>query len=189
MKNSFRLILCVLLLADILAAAQKTAHDPAKQSKPDPCALLSSADIQAVQGDAVQDTKPSTQPAGGLVMSQCLFRTASPSKSVSLAVASPGSVSPRAFWQKQFHSGKSEPEEKDKVAGRNDANEVEDESTRPRTIKGVGEQAYWIGSHMVGALYVLKGNTFLRISVGGVRSEAARIQKSVVLARLALKRL
>src|SRR5579864_2490332 len=191
MKNSFRLILCVLLLAGILWAAQKTAHDPAKQSKPDPCALLTSADIQTVQGDAVQDTKPSTQPAGGLVMSQCLFRTASPSKSVSLAVASPGSVSPRAFWQKQFHSGKPEPEEKekDKVAGRKDANEVEDESTRPRTIKGVGEQAYWIGSHMVGALYVLKGNTFLRISVGGVRSEAARIQKSVVLARLALKRL
>jgi len=56
-------------------------------------------------------------------------------------------------------------------------------------IKGVGEQAYWVGSPMVGALYVLKGNTFLRISVGGVREEAARIQKSVALARLALKRL
>lgn len=42
---------------------------------------------------------------------------------------------------------------------------------------------------MVGALYVLKGNTFLRISVGGVREEPARIEKSVALARLALKRL
>ena len=42
---------------------------------------------------------------------------------------------------------------------------------------------------MVGALYVLKGDTFLRISVGGVREEPARIQKSVALARLALKRL
>lgn len=191
-KNLFRLILCVLLLASIMSAAQKAANGPAKQSRPDPCALLTSADIQAVQGDALQDTKPSTQPAGGLVMSQCLFRTASPSKSVSLALASPGSVSPRAFWQKQFQSGQHEPveEEKDKAAaGHKDAKEAEDESTLPRMIKGVGEQAYWVGSPMVGALYVLKGNTFLRISVGGVREETARIQKSIALARLALKRL
>jgi len=192
MKNSFRLILCVLLFAGVMSATQKTASVPAKQSKPDPCTLLTSADIQAVQGDAVQDTKPSTQPAGGLVMSQCLFRTASPSKSVSLAVASAGSVSPRAFWQKQFHSGKPESEEKEKdkpAAERKNARQEEEESTLPRMIKGVGEQAYWVGSPMVGALYVLKGNTFLRISVGGVREEAARIQKSVALARLALKRL
>ena len=191
MKNLFRLISCVLLFAGVMSATQKTASVPAKQSKPDPCTLLTSADIQAVQGDAVQDTKPSTQPAGGLVMSQCLFRTASPSKSVSLAVASPGSVSPRAFWQKQFH-GKPESDgsEKDKSAvGRKDTKEEEAESTQPRMIKGVGEQAYWVGSPMVGALYVLKGNTFLRISVGGVREESARIEKSVALARLALKRL
>ena len=105
---------------------------------------------------------------------------------------SPGSVSPRAFWQKQFHSGKPESEEKDKeksAAGRKNAKQEEDESTRPRAIKGVGEQAYWVGSPMVGALYVLKGDTFLRISVGGVREESARIEKSIALARFALKRL
>jgi hypothetical protein len=193
MKNLFRLIVCFLLLVGVISAAQKTATHPTRQSKPDPCSLLTSADIQAVQGDAAQETKPSTQPAGGLVMSQCLFRTASPSKSVSLSVASAGSVSPRAFWQKQFHSGNLGPEEKEKdkpaAVGPKDAKQEEDESTRPRTIKGVGEQAYWVGSPMVGALYVLKGNTFLRISVGGVREESARIEKSMALARLALKRL
>jgi hypothetical protein len=194
MKNLFRLIVCVLLLTGIMLAAQKTANGPAKQSKPGPCALLTGADIQAVQGDALQNTKPSTQPAGGLVMSQCLFRTASPSKSVSLSVASAGSVSPRAFWQKQFHSAQAESEERERekpgAKGKPAKQEQEeDESTRPRTIKGVGEQAYWVGSPMVGALYVLKGKTFLRISVGGVREEAARIQKSIALARLALKRL
>src|SRR5512140_12501 len=193
MKNLVRLLLCLLLFAGAIFGSQKTATAPARQSKPDPCALLTTADIQAVQGDPVQETKPSTQPAGGLVMSQCLFRTAAPSKSVSLALASAGSVSPRAFWQTQFHSGKAEPEEtkKDKAAGRKDAKQEqeEEESTRPRAIKGVGEQAFWVGSPMVGALYVLKGNTFLRISVGGVREEAARIEKSVALARLALKRL
>lgn len=192
MKNSFRLIVCFLLLVGVISAAQKTATHPPRQSRPDPCKLLTSADIQAVQGDAAQETKPSTQPAGGLLMSQCLFRTASPSKSVSLAIASPESVSPRAFWQKQFHSAQAESEERERekpAAKSKPAKQEEDESTRPRTIKGVGEQAYWVGSPMVGALYVLKDNTFLRISVGGVREESARIKKSMALARLALKRL
>ena len=153
--------------------------------------MLTSTDVQKVQGDPVQETKPSTQPAGGLVMSQCLFRTASPSKSVSISIASAGSVSPRAFWQRQFHSAKPESEEteKEKPTAKSKPAREEEESPQPRTIQGVGEQAYWVGSPLVGALYVLRGNTFLRISVGGVREEAARIEKSVALARLALKRL
>jgi hypothetical protein len=192
MKNLFQLALCLVVYCGVMSAAQKSASNTTKQTKPDACAVLTSADVQAVQGDAVQETKPSTQPAGDLLMSQCIFRTASPSKSVSVAIASAGSVSPRAFWQKQFHSAKSESEEREKekpAAKGKPARQEEDESTQPRTIKGVGEQAYWVGSPMVGALYVLKGNTFLRISVGGVREEAARIEKSVALARLALKRL
>jgi hypothetical protein len=189
MKNVLRLVLCFLLLAGVVFAEQKAAHDSAK---PDACAVLTHADVQKVQGDPVQETKPSTQPAGGLVMSQCLFRTTNPSKSVSIAIASPGSTSPRAFWHKQFRSGHPESGGKEKErasAGRKGGKEEEDEGTQPRTIQGVGEQAYWVGSPMVGALYVLKGNTFLRISVGGVREEPARIEKSVALARLALKRL
>jgi hypothetical protein len=192
MKNLFQLALCLVVYCGVISAAQKSASNTTKQTKPDACAVLTSADVQAVQGDAVQETKPSTQPAGDLLMSQCIFRTASPSKSVSVAIASAGSVSPRAFWQKQFHSAKSESEEREKekpAAKGKPARQEEDESTQPRTIKGVGEQAYWVGSPMVGALYVLKGNTFLRISVGGIREEAARIEKSVALARLALKRL
>ncbi len=191
MKTLLRLVLYFLSLSGSMSAVQKAAHNSAGQDKPDACAVLTSADVQKVQGDPVQETKPSTQPAGGLVMSQCLFRTAAPSKSVSVAIATSGTTSPRAFWQKQFHSRNPEIEGKEKNkpgAGRKDAKE-EDESTHPRTIKGVGEQAFWVGSPMVGALYVLKGNTFLRISVGGVREESARIEKSVALARLALKHL
>jgi hypothetical protein len=185
-------MLCFLLLTGVLSATQKTAHDSAKQTKAaDPCKLLTSTDIQAIQGDPVQETKPSTQSGGGIVMSQCFFRTAAPSKSVSVTVASRGTVSPRVFWQKQFHSDNPESGEKDKgkaASGHKNAKE-EEESARPRTIKGVGEQAYWVGSPMVGVLYVLKRDTFLRISVGGIREESARIEKSVALARLALKRL
>ncbi len=211
-KNLFHLLLCFFAVAGGMSGAaqsnaergnqgakhesspQKAASGTA-QPKKDPCTLLTSPDVQAVQGDPVQETKPSTQPGSGLVMSQCLFRTANPSKSISVALASPGSISPRAFWQKQFASAKpasaeQEKAEKKPVAGsKKNEKEEEDESTRPRAVKGVGEEAYWVGSPMVGALYVLKGNTFIRISVGGVREESVRIEKSVALARLALRRL
>lgn len=186
-------MLCFLPLAGFMFAMQKATHDSVKQARPDACAMLTSADIQKIQGDAVQETKPSTPPAGGLVMSQCLFRTANPSKSVSVAIALPGSTSPRTFWHKQFPSAKSssedEVEKKRATGSKEDKKEEEEESSRPRTIQGIGEQAYWVGSPMTGALYVLKGDTFVRISVGGVREESARIEKSVALARLALKRL
>src|ERR1051326_1169392 len=159
MKNLLPLMLCFLLLAGVSWAAQKTAHNSAKQTKThDPCKLLTGADIRAVQGDAVQETKPSTQPSGGLVMSQCLFHTANPSKSVSVAIASAGSSSPRAFWQKQFPAkSSSEDEAEEKQAGtkqgkRKEKGEEDEESTKPRRRPGVGEQAYWVGSPMVGAL-------------------------------------
>jgi Ni/Co efflux regulator RcnB len=217
-KNLVLLLLCFLMLAgaitgaaqsgssksgnsasanknpEVNAATEKPTREAAKKTKADACALLTSADVQTVQADAVQETKPSVQPGGGLTMSQCLFRTVTASKSVSIAVAAESSISPRTFWKKQFHSAKTEADDKDKkekkpVAGRREENEEEDESTRPRAIAGVGEEAYWVGGPMVGALYVLQGNTFLRISVGGVREESARIEKSVALARIALKHL
>lgn len=39
------------------------------------------------------------------------------------------------------------------------------------------------------ALYVLRGKTFFRISVGGLRDEADRLAKAKRVARLALARL
>jgi len=193
-------LLCLLLLTSMPGRAEGPTHhasqadDPAKQSKIDPCSLLTSADVAAVQGEPVQQTKPSNQPGMGLLMLQCLFRTTTPTKSVSLAVAAPSAMSPRAFWRKQFHTGHEAAKEKDsaKIAKKSvveHKEQEEEESMRPRAIAGLGEEAYWVGGPIAGALYVLKGNTFLRISVGGIREEPARIEKSKALAHIALKRM
>ena len=191
-------LLCMLLLTSALGRAQTPTHHAsqagaAKQSRIDPCSLLTSADVAAVQGEPVEQTKPSNQPGTGLLMLQCLFRTTTPTKSVSLAVAAPSAMSPRAFWRKQFHPGKDTAIEKDSAGAEKksvaERKEQEEESTRPRAIAGLGEEAYWVGGPIAGALYVLKGNTFLRISVGGIREEPVRIEKSKALARAALKRL
>jgi hypothetical protein len=205
MKNKLiRLSLCLLSLAAARVGAEGPKHPSRKladgtEIRPhvNTCRLLTSTEIQAVQGEPVQETKPSSQPGAGLVMSQCLFRTSTPDKSVSLAVAAPSSLKPRAFWMSQFHPRKAETDENEKqsagkatkkpVAERKQ--EDDDEGARPRVIAGVGEEAYWVGGPVVGALYVLRGETFLRISVGGVREESRRIEKSIALARAALKRM
>jgi hypothetical protein len=56
-----------------------------------------------------------------------------------------------------------------------------------RRIEGLGEDAYW--ELRSGALYVLQGDKFIRVSVGGVGEESARIEKSKILALAAVKRL
>ena len=204
MKNKLiRLSLCMFLLVATSAGAEgpkphskKLTDAAANRPRVSACLLLTSADIQTVQGEPVQETKPSTQPGGGLVMSQCLFRTSTPNKSISVAVAASSSLKPRAFWMNQFHSRKAEADENDvRSAGKAtnrpvaERKEEEDEGARPRIIAGVGEEAYWVGGPVVGALYVLRGKTFLRISVGGVREESERIKTSIALARAALKRM
>jgi hypothetical protein len=176
--------------------ARNPKPDVAPKQKVDVCALLTSADIQAAQGEPVKETKPSTQPGGGMVISQCLFNTTTSSKSVTLALVAPdpantSSMAPRKFWLQQFHSARVEPGKKSdpgKGPEKPDG-EGEEELREPRAITQIGDEAYWVGNRFTGALYVLRGDIFMRLSVGGVREESARIEKSKVLAKIVLKRL
>jgi len=144
----------------------------------------------------VGGSKPSVQPSGGFVMLQCFYRTTTSAKSVSLALgapdpAKPSALTPREFWRKQFHPPEPVEEEKP-VAGKAPKKaevDREEELRKPRPIDGLGEEAYWVGNPISGALYVLKGNAFLRISVGGEKDESVRIKKTRTLAQKALKRL
>jgi hypothetical protein len=56
-------------------------------------------------------------------------------------------------------------------------------------VRGVGDEAYWTGNRMGGALYVLKGTSYLRISIGSVVDQAIKIQRSKTLAQKAIARL
>src|SRR5712691_2957369 len=132
----------------------RAAKDTRSAKKIDVCALLTSVEMEAVQGEPVKETKPSVQQSGSFLMSQCFFRTGTFTKSVSLALATPDSakpsaLTPREFWRKQFHPP--EPVEDEKpVAGKApkkaevDREEVdrEEELRKPRRIDGLGEEAY-----------------------------------------------
>lgn len=192
-----------LLSAAPLAAGQARDGSPPKakagsdsapaKEKIDVCMLLSSAEIEAIQREPVKETKVSTQPSGKMLMSQCVFRTTTFAKSVNVALATPqrgarSGLAPHEFWQRQFHSTEVK-EEETSVAGKESEQEREEEANKARPIDGLGEEAYWVGNPVAGALYVLQGEVFLRISVGGVREESARIEKTKILARAVIKRL
>ena len=130
-------------------------------------------------------------------MSECVFRTATFAKSVTLAVIAPApgkssALTPRKFWRAQFHPPEPKDEEERPVPGKAPnkvALEGEEEAPKPRHVDGLGEEAYWVGNGITGALYVLQGDVFVRISVGGVHDESARIEKAKALARDVMRRL
>src|SRR5258708_40097737 len=103
-RPTISLWLCALLLsAVLLPAGQAAGGSPPKtasaakgaasaqkpKEKTDVCPLLTRAEIQVVQSEPVEKTEPSAQPSGGVVMLQCLYRTTTFPKTVSLPPAPP----------------------------------------------------------------------------------------------------
>jgi hypothetical protein len=171
--------------------ANNSASAAAVKPKVDACALLTSKEIEAEQGEPLKETKLSGQSTGGFSMSQCFFTLPTFTNSVSLLVAQKGegggANDPREFFRERFHEkSKSEKErERDKKKGE----EEEEVGAPPQKITGVGDEAYWTGSRVGGALYVLKGNSYIRISIGGAGAPDAKIKKTKALAAKAIARL
>jgi len=89
-----------------------------------------------------------------------------------------GGVDPSQSWREIFH--------REESARKKEAKEEEKE---PLQVVGVGDEAFWTGNRVGGALYVLKGNCYIRISVGGAGDQAQKIENSKKLALAVLKRL
>jgi hypothetical protein len=161
------------------SATPATAAAPATETGADACALLMKEEIQAVQGEQFKDTKPSQKTAAGLAISQCYFELPTASNSIVLTVTrkAEGGRDPSQSWQDTFHPDK---ESRKKEEG---------EEREPQKIDGLGEEAFWTGTRVGGALFVLKGNCYIRISVGGAGDQAQKIEKSKALAEAVLKRL
>jgi hypothetical protein len=174
-----------------------TAPADAAGVKPklDACALLTSQEIESVQGEAIKETKLSGQATGGFSMSQCFYALPTFTNSVSLLVAQrgegAGSHDPKEFWRDTFHEDKAGKKDKGDREKERDKkrSEQEEEGAPPLKVAGVGDEAYWTGSRVGGALYVLKGNSYVRISIGGPADQAAKIKKSKALAQKAIARL
>jgi len=167
------------------------------RGKVDVCSLLTAEEVRAVQGEAFKETKTSGSAENGLVISQCFFSLPTFANSVNLAVTQrgegAGARDPREFWEQTFaNSSKldrdNEREKRnEKSAAKN--REEEEKGSAPQKVEGVGDEAFWTSNRVGGALYVLKHDSFIRVSVGGAANQKTKIEKSKALARMALKRL
>jgi len=144
------------------------------------CTLLTKEETQAVQGEAFKDTKPSQQSVAGLNVSQCYFELPTPVNSIVLTVTrkAEGGPDPSESWREIFYRQESARKKEEK-----------EEEKKPLKVEGVGDEAFWTGNRVGGALYVLKGNCYIRISVGGAGDQPQKIDKSKALAEAVLKRL
>jgi hypothetical protein len=167
--------------ADTTSAAEK----PQPFTGLDSCKLLTKEEIQAVQGEPFVETKGSGKTGGGLSVSQCYFQLPQAVNSIVVTITQrgegPGARDPSKNWEEIFHR-KENGEEKDEA--RREEGEKE-----PEKVDGIGDEAFWTGTRVGGALYVLKGNAYIRISVGGAGDQADKIRKSKALAQNILGRL
>jgi hypothetical protein len=164
----------------------------------DPCELLSTAEIQSVQGETVSATKADRHSSGAFISSQCFYTLPTYSKSISLDIMQP-SGDPREsaeFWDHRFHSA--DPDQDEEAAERTQTSknsggdrEAEEEKAkaRPQSVPGVGDEAIWTGTQVNGSLYIRRGSDIIRISIGGSDDQPTKIDKAKSLAEKAIARL
>ena len=155
-----------------------------------------SDDIKSVQGEAYKDAQRSDRQDGDFIVAQCYFALPTTANSVVLNVTTAregASTNPRKFWESTFTHSSEAPRERDKEKDKAKSGEKreaeEEEAPKPEKIAGLGEDAYWLASRVGGALYVLKGDEFFRISVGGAGDAKSKLNKSKTLAQRVLKKL
>jgi hypothetical protein len=151
----------------------------------DACSLVSREEVESVQQTSVKDAKSSERSDGTFRISQCLCTAAEFSKSVNLALIQvdpnqPSKRTPKDFWKEKFDPYKNE----EPRTGTRDETE-----TAPKQIPGLGDEAFWVSNRFGGILYVLKGDAFISIGIGGTDDEETKLAKSKVLAQKALQRL
>jgi hypothetical protein len=159
----------------------------------DACKLLTGDEIKTIQRDTLKDVTPTARSGGTFIISQCFYATSQFVNSVSLTVtqqsSDTGAENIREFWKQRFRSEDSHEKEREKERDKAKASEEDEEGAPPERVKGVGEEAYSVGTAKFGALYVLKGTNILRISVGGAHTQPERVQKMKSLAQYAIARL
>jgi hypothetical protein len=178
-----------------------SAKQESNRAEFDVCALITKQEIEAIQRSPIKETKSSVRSDAGFRVSQCFYTAEDFSKSVSLAVTqrdptSSGERSVKDFWNETF--GRFTDEEKENNPGKEERERLREQPRRegeekafipPKKIDGIGDDAFWSPNPVGGAIYVLKKDVFIRISIGGHDNEEGKLDKSKALGRMAIDRL
>ncbi|HYR21563.1 MAG TPA: hypothetical protein VEP30_01385 [Chthoniobacterales bacterium] len=201
-STSCTLVLAIISLAALVSCqkSKTAATPPSNRPKIDACSLITKEEAQSLQGSPIKDLKGSENADGAFRVAQCFYTAETFNKSVSLAVTQTNPASPQArnvrdFWKEAFsrYEGEAKKEEGDEEKKKSLRERGEEEERErglpPKKVDGIGDSAYWTANRVGGALYVLKNDVFIRISVGGPDAEEAMINRCKALAEKALSRL
>jgi hypothetical protein len=189
----------LVVVALLGSGAQVFAQSPEKEKSAgtpapfDACKLIRKKEIESLQGSPINDAKSSERADGDFRVSQCFYTAAEFSRSVTLTVfqkhpTDPGKRDPVEFWKHTFARHENE-EAGEKEGEKEEPREREEEGAPPRKMSRLGDEAFWVPNRFGGTLYVLKGDAFFSISIGGTDPEQTKIDKSKKLAAKALQRL
>ena len=142
------------------------------------CQVLSARDVAAVQGARFKSTKLKESGNRQMQMSQCFYAMPRLADSISVDLIRGDA---RGFWKKHFADVHDE-----QLASTKPHHEREAQAVR---VAGVGDAAVWSGNRLAGALYVMKGETIVRVSVGGDEPQEQKIERAKKLAARAIRRL
>lgn len=181
----------ILLAVVILASCSRppapigTQSDrPQQPAAVDACTLVSSAEVEKILGAPVSETKPISRNDERFSVSQCFITLPEARDSLNIEIIrrGPGAngKDPRELWEELFHTDK-------ELGVRRDGSP---KKPIPREIiAGIGDEAFWTGHTLGSTLHVLKGNTSLRINVGGPGDDTLNRQRLSRLAEILLERL
>lgn len=145
---------------------------------PNACQVLTARDVAAVQGARFKSARLKEDATREVRISQCLYAMPRVSDSISVDLIRGNT---RSFWKKHFGDAGDAHLASDKARPEREA--------RAERVSGVGDEAVWSGNRLAGALYVLRGETIVRIGVGGDAPQEQKIEKAKKLAARALRRL
>lgn len=187
-----------------IAAHQSNPIQPAKDQSFDACSMITDDEIEAVQGEAVKTAKNNSRISGSLLISQCFYELNDYSKSVSFEITQ---TAPDAaekadlgkIWEEKFNKPipvDNDRDEEEKNEGKTTTEKTLDEKGanepdsggQPQAVS-LGDAAFRVGNRITNALYVLKNNRIIRISIGGADDQNVKLEKLKKAARSALNRM
>ena len=182
-----------LVTAFVLAAASATAQDSASGA----CALITGEEVAAVQASVVLDATAAEQVRDGLAISRCFYRAADYARSVHFELARrdasrADAPSPMLRWRELFEAepaaGEGEPRKSRRISPEGSQEPPAEKLADRQAVPGLGDEAWWVGTAVYGALYVRRDEAFLRLSPGGEGDLAAKLARARALAERALAR-
>lgn len=148
---------------------------------PTACQVLTPRDVARVQGAKFTKARLTESADAGVTISQCFYTLPRFTDSVTVDLIRGNA---KAFWKRHF----ADVNEASVLSVRRDRDEDEERGSAPRVVTGVGDKAMWSGNRLAGALYVLQGDTVIRVSVGGGGTEEQKIERAKRLAQRVAKR-